>query len=68
MDTAQASCCPSTSRGGWGGYGMGNVRYFRDQNRLTIGECGHRIRFELLTTGGLLNPIQLVWVGNGRTA
>jgi hypothetical protein len=29
----QNSCYSCTSRGGWGGYGLGNVSYFLDENR-----------------------------------
>ena len=28
-----SSCYTCTSRGGWGGYGLGNVSYFLDENR-----------------------------------
>jgi len=44
------NCYSCTSRGGWGGYGLGNVRYFLDQNRNF--SVGTTVQFIAASTNG----------------
>jgi hypothetical protein len=45
-----ANCYSCTSRGGWGGYGMANVSYFLDSNR--IFKIGSTVQFVSASTDG----------------
>jgi hypothetical protein len=46
----QVACYSCTSRGGWGGYGLANVSYFLDSNRMI--HVGTTVQFISASTNG----------------
>ena len=49
-DFVQNNCYSCTSRGGWGGYGLANVNYFLDSNR--VFHVGTTIQYIVAATNG----------------